>query len=145
MFNRQKVNDLVDGAKKKNRKITKKEIADGIGISTNSLYNLLVSNIQPSNETILGLAKYFNVDMNYFFDDVVNEELLTNDSPVPYSIKEPKDHVMSEYERNIWDVINSQRKSIDRLEVTNQKLIEEVLAVNKKKRMGLDVTSAAIS
>jgi hypothetical protein len=104
---------------------------------------------------------YPELDANWLF--VGEGEMLkmgSNSKSVPYEIsidplvlneeqanfkKEPIDHIMSEYERNLWDLIKSQRESITRLELSNEKLIEKVVGGKNPKEGASGVQHARVS
>lgn len=72
------------------------------------------------------------------------EPLILNEEQVEFK-KEPIEHIMSEYERNLWDLIKSQRESITRLELSNEKLIEKVVGGKNPKEGASDVQHARVS
>ena len=50
---------------RKNQKITQKQLATDIGLSERNYQSLEYGNIKPSYDTLLKLADYFNISLDY--------------------------------------------------------------------------------
>lgn len=48
-----------------NKKVTQKEIAEGIGVSSVSIQRFEYGSVRPSLDTLLALADYFDVSLDY--------------------------------------------------------------------------------
>lgn len=69
MFIPQRINDLIINRQLANKKMKILDVASDIGISYTSLNTIRQGTTNPSIEIMERLCKYFDVDMNYFFDN----------------------------------------------------------------------------
>jgi len=72
MFNNLKIKSLVEEYQLKNIGSTQQSIADGIGLSITTLRDTWEGKNDPKLSNLEKIAVYFNVDMNYFFDQHVS-------------------------------------------------------------------------
>jgi len=68
MYKYQIINKLIDDYRIINKSLTQQDIADKIGISMTSLNVYKSGKTQPTVEMAEKIAKFFDKDMNYFFD-----------------------------------------------------------------------------
>jgi len=63
----------------KERKITQKDLADGINMSRSNMNYILMEKQDLKIEVLEKIAKFLNVDVKYFFDDSeINQTILGN-------------------------------------------------------------------
>lgn len=108
MFNPQRISKLIDERKLLERRFTKVELLKAIDLSAPSLQNILNGKSLPRIDTLETIANFFNVDMNYFFDQYESK-------PIPGSyINEPS----AEYSKeNPWKLCFELQKEITELRV----------------------------
>ena len=87
MYKYQIINKLIDDYRIINKSLTQQDIADKIGISMTSLNVYKSGKTQPTVEMAEKIAKFFDKDMNYFFDV---EEWKSMDIPSIASEQTPK-------------------------------------------------------
>lgn len=68
MFLFSKINKLIELKKKSKSGITIQEMADEMGMPISTFNNIKQGLAKPSIEKVEIIARYFGVDMNYFFD-----------------------------------------------------------------------------
>ncbi len=108
MFKYQKISQLMADCKLQNKKFTKSALCDHIGLTTVGLDGIINGKSSPKISTLEKIADYFNVDMNYFFDQYESK-------PLPeYNFSEPK----AEYNKeNPWKLCFELQKEITELRV----------------------------
>ncbi len=111
MYNYQRINKLIEELKYSKKDITVEKVAQGIGMSLSTLNKLKSGSSVPGVETLETIAKYFGVDMNYFFDDMVSEPRTVVTEPVP------------EYgKRNPWELLYEKQEEITELKCEIERL-----------------------
>lgn len=108
MFNRLKVKRLVEEYQNKNKGKTLQNVADGIGISNQTLYDITNRESFPKVNIMEKIAEFFHVDMNYFFDQYESKPLPT------HTTCEPEAHYGKE---NPWKVCFDLQREITELKV----------------------------
>lgn len=64
---REQLKELIEKQEAKlGRKVTQKEIGDAIGVTQTQISEYLNSDVDPSLSSVIGLAKYFKVGLDYF-------------------------------------------------------------------------------
>lgn len=97
-YNHLNLKHLYEEYRRKNRKVTKMDIVDSIGISKSSLENYIAGVSVPSADALYKIAIFFKVKVDHFFDYVEkdpmsryseskpNSEMVLNERPADYSI-----------------------------------------------------------
>ena len=97
-YNHLKLKYLYEEYRRNNRKVTKMDIVDEMGISKSSLENYISGVSVPSADALYKIAVFFKVRVDHFFDYVEkdtgsryleskpNSEMVLNERSVDYSI-----------------------------------------------------------
>lgn len=97
-YNHLNLKHLYEEYRRKNRKVTKMDIVDEMGISKSSLENYISGVSVPSADALYKIAVFFKVRVDHFFDYAEkdhgsryiesnpNREMVLKEKPVDYSI-----------------------------------------------------------
>lgn len=108
MFNHHRINTLMTQYKLKNKKFTKQELCEHIGLSPVGLDSIISGKSNPKINNLEKIADFFKVDMNYFFDQYQSK-------PIPeHIISEPEAHYGKE---NPWKICYELQREITELKV----------------------------
>ena len=119
MYNYNVINKLIDNKQQEKKSITVGEMASSMGLSLASLNNIKFGINIPKADTLEIIAKYFGVDMNYFFDsfDQIKSNIV---STPPAEFHKPEDNYKALYE--MQKEINEIIKDNADLRVENERL-----------------------
>lgn len=83
------------------QKLSKKEFAERLNISTQMLYRILSGKSEPAPELLLRIAMYFDVSMDYLLEVSDVKKSFGFEDTEAASIAEEEDYILYEHYKNL--------------------------------------------